>query len=150
MTTPARNGPTTVLVWNRTCQRALIWAMSDGSSTDAAAATRVGDSKPARPAAAALHAYSGHTADLAPAVAFRASAALHPAIASSTTSRTFRRSCASATAPPTNEQRTRGTSWARLARPTCRDERVKENNWNGTATVVSPEPMKDTISPKNK
>ncbi len=71
-------------------------------------------------------------------------------MASSATSSTRRRSYVSATAPPTKEQAISGINWTKLANPTCKEDPVRLYSWNGTATVVNPDPTSETISPKNR
>ena len=100
----------TALVWKRAWNKALIPVRSERSSTEAAAATRVGDSMPDSPAEAALKTYSGQIRGPVPTVELSARAALQAAMASSATSKTLRRSYVSAIAPPTKEHAISGTS----------------------------------------
>lgn len=61
----------------------------------------------------------------------------------------FRRSTASASAPPMNDTRRMGTSSARLTRPTTRDDRVSSYAWYGIATYVIMLPANETPWPMN-
>ena len=77
-------------------------------------------------------------------VALTASPALVIAINTVATMSTLRRSMASASVPPRNEQAMIGPSCARLNSPTCSDECVSRKIWNDDATRVSWRPKKDT------
>ncbi len=62
----------------------------------------------------------------------------------------FRRSTASATAPPTSERNNSGTSSNRAVSPTASVEPVIRYTWYGIATKVSWVPMYETPDPIHK
>ncbi len=91
-------------------------------------ALNAGRSNPASPPARAGSRKSGHSAGVS-SRALSARPALTAASNNSVTRSNRRRSWASATAPPINDQTISGTSWAKLTSPTSRDEWVMLNTW---------------------
>src|SRR5581483_10105763 len=97
------------------------------------AALRVGESIDDSPALSAVHTYIGHTSPT-PAIAFAARPTLVSIIDTLAAMSSFRRSTASASAPPKNEHAITGPSCARLSRPTCSDDPVSWKIWICVAT----------------
>ncbi len=124
---PAAAGPATAPSWNSAWNIALAVETSDRRTRFGIMALRPELSKPLSPAVSAGNTNSGHSAEARSAL--RARPALLPAISTSTTSSTRRRSTASATEPPISDPSISGASAVSDTSPTSSDERVSSYTW---------------------
>jgi hypothetical protein len=146
MISPASAGPATWQVCHISWLRASALGSSSRPTRVGTAAVRVGMSSPVKPASAAVSTKISHSRGEGEA-ALRVRPRQHAPSSSCATSRIFRRSWASASAPPTSEPPMRGNSAARLSRPVASDESVSWYTWMGAATSVSWLPVAETSCP---
>src|SRR5439155_11182058 len=146
MKKPATPAPTELASWY------MIWlsAADDASwsrrTSVAKTAEAVGPSIPEMPPDTAIRRYSGQTAGL-PRPALIAKPADVAAIATWVTSRSRRRSTASTIGPRRSDVTSSGPNAVRLTSPTCSDEWVISNTWNGTPTIVNCRPTYEIVWP---